>query len=268
MKIGIPRESKANETRVAGTPAATKKLIKQGFSVLIERGAGQLAGFPDESYAAEGASLVDAATALGADIVFKIHRPTPSEISQMRKGTLLLSLLDSYIQDGLLEKLASAGIDALALELIPRTSRAQSMDVLSSQANIAGYRAAIEGAAQYKRFFPMMMTSAGSSKPARVAVLGVGVAGLQAIPTCRKLGAVVEAYDIRPEVREQILSVGAKPIELDIGESGTGSGGYAKELSEEGKKRQQQLLLEKLKKFDIIISTANVPGRKAPTLVP
>ncbi|OFZ18738.1 MAG: NADP transhydrogenase subunit alpha [Bdellovibrionales bacterium GWB1_55_8] len=267
MKVGIPKETKENETRVAGTPLSAKKLIAQGFEVAVEKGAGAAAGFSDSAYAAEGAVLVDAGTALGCDIVLKINRPTFEEVARMKKGAVLLSLLDAYMNDGLLEKLAQQGIDAIGMELLPRTSRAQSMDVLSSQANIAGYRAAIEAAARYRRFVPMMMTSAGSAKPAKVAVLGVGVAGLQAIPTIKKMGAQVEAYDIRPEVKEQIVSVGAKPIDLDIGEEGTGTGGYARELSEEGKRKQQALLTEKLKKFDIIITTANIPGRKAPILL-
>lgn len=267
MIVGIPKEIKVNETRVAGTPTSVKKLVQQGFEVRVEKSAGELAGFADESYAAAGAVLVDGASALGSDLVIKINRPTSPEVSKMKKGGLLISFLDVWQKDGLLDELAKVGANAIGMELIPRTSRAQSMDALSSQANIAGYRAALEGAVRYKRFFPMMMTSAGSAKPARVAVLGVGVAGLQAIPTARKLGAMVEAYDVRAEVKEQIISVGAKFIELDVGEEGTGTGGYAKELSEEGKKKQQALLTEKLKKFDIIITTANIPGRKSPTLV-
>ncbi|HLD99987.1 MAG TPA: Re/Si-specific NAD(P)(+) transhydrogenase subunit alpha [Bdellovibrionota bacterium] len=265
--LGVPKETKDHETRVAGTPTSVKKWIKQGFRVMVERSAGASAGFPDEAYSAEGAELGDATAALGADVVLKLNRPTPAEVSKMKRGALLISFLDGYLNDGLLERLAQGAVDSIGMELLPRTSRAQSMDALSSQANIAGYRAALEAATRYKRFFPMMMTSAGSAKPAKVAVLGAGVAGLQAIPTAKKLGAMVEAYDIRPEVKEQITSVGAKFIELDLEESGTGTGGYAKELSEAGKQKQQALLNEKLKKFDIIISTANIPGRKAPVLI-
>lgn len=267
MKLGIPKETKERETRVAATPASLKKLSKTGLKFCVEKNAGLAAGFSDEAYQAEGAEIVDTKTAFGCDLIFKVNRPTASEAAMLKKDALMISLFEPYLNDGMLEKLAQAGVNVMALELLPRTSRAQSMDVLSSQANIAGYRAAIEAAAHYKRFLTMMMTSAGSSKPAKVAVLGVGVAGLQAIPTIKKMGAQVEAYDIRPEVREQIVSVGAKPIDLDLGESGTGTGGYAKELSEEGKKKQQQLLSEKLKKFDIIITTANIPGRKSPVLV-
>ncbi|OFZ55706.1 MAG: NADP transhydrogenase subunit alpha [Bdellovibrionales bacterium RIFOXYC1_FULL_54_43] len=265
--LGVPKETKDRETRVAGTPTSVKKWIKQGFRVIVERSAGASAGFPDEAYSAEGAELGDATTALGADVVLKLNRPTSAEVSKMKRGALLISFLDGYLNDGLLEQLAQGAIDSIGMELLPRTSRAQSMDALSSQANIAGYRAALEAATRYKRFFPMMMTSAGSAKPAKVAVLGAGVAGLQAIPTAKKLGAAVEGYDIRPEVKEQIISVGAKFIELDLEESGIGTGGYAKELSEAGKQKQQALLNEKLKKFDIIISTANIPGRKAPVLI-
>ena len=265
--LGVPKETKDRETRVAGTPTSVKKWIKQGFRVIVERSAGASAGFPDEAYSAEGAELGDATTALGADVVLKLNRPTSAEVSKMKRGALLISFLDGYLNDGLLEQLAQGAIDSIGMELLPRTSRAQSMDALSSQANIAGYRAALEAATRYKRFFPMMMTSAGSAKPAKVAVLGAGVAGLQAIPTAKKLGAAVEGYDIRPEGKEQIISVGAKFIELDLEESGIGTGGYAKELSEAGKQKQQALLNEKLKKFDIIISTANIPGRKAPVLI-
>lgn len=267
MFVGVTKETRSGETRVAATPDSVKKLVKRGLGVRVEKGAGASAHFPDEAYAAAGAELVDRRTALGADILFRIHKPGPDDIGAMKKGAVLASLLEPYAQDGTFEKLAAQGVSALALELIPRTSRAQSMDVLSSQAGIAGYRAVLEGAIRYGRFFPMMMTSAGSSKPCRLAVLGVGVAGLQAIATARKLGAVVEAYDVRPEVKEQILSLGAKFIDVDVGESGSGTGGYAKELSDEAKRKQQAAMTEKLKAFDVVITTANVPGRKAPILV-
>lgn len=268
MKIGIPKETRTSETRVAGAPESVKKLVKKGFEIVVESGAGLLAGFGDEAFTAEGAKIGSTADAFAADIVYKIHRPTEAEVGMMKKGSVLVSFLEPYRRDGLLEKLAQAGVHAFGMELIPRTSRAQSMDALSSQANIAGYRAVLEAAAHYPRFFPLMMTSAGSAKPVRVAVLGAGVAGLQAIATARRLGAQVESYDVRPEVKEQILSLGAKFIELDLGgESGTGAGGYAKELSEEGKARQQQALTERLKKFDVIVSTANIPGRKSPVLI-
>ncbi|MCC7442284.1 MAG: Re/Si-specific NAD(P)(+) transhydrogenase subunit alpha [Bdellovibrionales bacterium] len=267
MKIGIPKESAPGETRVAVTPDVAKKYVKLGLNVVLEKGAGERAGLSDADFAEAGARLAPESEVWGCDIVLKVTPPSDSEIARLKKGTLLVSQLEPYRNGVLIEKLAAAGVNAVAMELIPRTSRAQSMDVLSSQAGIAGYRAVLEAAIRFPRFFPMMMTSAGSSKPCKVAVLGVGVAGLQAIASAKRLGATVEAYDIRPEVKEQILSLGAKFIEVDVGESGSGSGGYAKELSEEGKRKQQQLLSDKLKKFDVIITTANVPGRKAPTLL-
>lgn len=269
MQIGIPKETRPGETRVACTPETAKKLIKKGFTIAVEKSAGVPAGFSDSDFAMDGLKIVDAATALGSEIVFKVQRPSPSEVLLMKKSAVLICFIEPYNlgQDGILEKLAEMGVSAFGMELIPRTSRAQSMDALSSQANIAGYRAVIEAAANYKRFFPLMMTSAGSAKPAKLIVLGAGVAGLQAIATARRLGALVESYDVRPEVREQIESLGAKFIELDVGESGSGQGGYARELSTEAKLKQQELLTEKLKKVDIIISTANIPGRKAPVLI-
>jgi NAD(P) transhydrogenase subunit alpha len=267
MKIGIPKETAVGETRVAATPVAVKKLKKLGFTVLIEKGAGLSAGIRDEDYLAEAAELSDFANVLQADVVMKINPPNDNEIEKLKSGALFISLLCPYLIDGPIQKLNKAKINVVALELVPRTSRAQSMDVLSSQAGIAGYRAAIEATHHYLRFVPMMMTSAGMTKSAKAIVLGAGVAGLQAIATIKRLGAQVEAYDVRPEVKEQIQSLGAKFIELEMGESGTGTGGYAKELSEEGKKKQQQLLTEKLKTADILITTANIPGRKSPTLV-
>jgi NAD(P) transhydrogenase subunit alpha len=268
MIIGLPKETRANESRVGFTPEAIKKLRKKGFKFHVERSCGVQAGFLDSEYAAiEGVEVVDARTAWSAEVVVKIHRPTVEEVALMKKGTLLISMMEPYLKDGLIEKLAQAGVDVMSMELIPRTSRAQSMDVLSSQANIAGYRAVIEAASRYGRFFPLMMTSAGSAKPAKVMVLGAGVAGLQAIATAKRLGGLIEAYDVRSEVKEQILSLGAKFVELDVGEEGSGQGGYAKELSQDAKARQQQLLTERLKKCDIIISTANIPGKKAPVLI-
>lgn len=267
LTIGVPRESRAGETRLATSPEAIKKLVKRGYRVVVESGAGLAAGFSDDDFKKEGATSGDRAAALGADVVFKIHKPTTEEIGALKKGALLACFAEPYLKDGTVEKIAQAQVNLLAMELIPRTSRAQSMDALSSQAGIAGYRAVLEASAQYGRFFPLMMTSAGSSKAAKVLVLGAGVAGLQAIATARKLGANVEAYDVRPEVKEQILSLGAKFVELEVGEQGSGTGGYAKELSEEGKAKQRKLLTERIQKADVVISTANVPGRKAPTLI-
>ncbi len=267
MKTGIPKEYTAGETRVAATPETVKKLRAAGLAVAIETGAGLGAHFTDAAYAAAGAEIVDHAHALAADVVFKIHKPTPTEIQRMKSGAVLISLLDMCHDDGTFDLLAAQGVDSFALEMMPRLPRAQTMDVLSSQANIAGYRAVLEAARLYGRFFPMMMTSAGSAKPARVVVLGAGVAGLQAIATARRLGAQVWAYDVRSEVKEQIQSLGAKFIEFDLGESGAGSGGYAKALSPEAQKKQQQLLQQELKKADIIVSTALIPCMPAPLLI-
>lgn len=267
MKIGIPKESQAGETRVAISPQAIKKLKKKGFSIMVEAGAAIAASFSDEDLKEMGAEIVDRNQAFACDIVFKIHPPTVDEIKMLKADSLYMSLLNPYLAPETTRALAEMNVSAVALELIPRTSRAQSMDVLSSQANIAGYRAVIEAAIHYQRFVPMMMTSAGMAKPAKLAILGVGVAGLQAIATARRLGANVEAYDVRPEVAEQIESLGAKVMQIDIGESGSGEGGYAKELSAEAKKKQQDQLQEKLKGFDIIVTTANIPGKKAPELV-
>lgn len=267
ITVGIPKESNPGETRVAATPDSVKRLVKGGFNIKIQEGAGRLAGFRDEDYDAVGAKIVSGSEVWVADLVAKVAAPTANEASTIQSGVMLVSLLEPYRNAELLERFAKGRVDALALEAIPRTSRAQSMDVLSSQAGIAGYRAVLEAAHHYGRFFPMMMTSAGSAKATKVTVLGAGVAGLQAIATARKLGATVEAYDVRPETREQIQSLGAKYIDIKLDESGVGQGGYAKELSAESKKKLQEALDERLSKSDIIITTANVPGRKAPILV-
>ncbi|MFQ5673375.1 MAG: Re/Si-specific NAD(P)(+) transhydrogenase subunit alpha [Nitrospinales bacterium] len=270
MKIGVPKESGSGEKRVAATPDSLKRLRAKckELKVLVESGAGAQAFFPDAEYTAVDAEIVDTQTAFDADIVLKVQRPTESEVALMHRGALLISHIEPFNDDGLMEKLAEAGVNAIGLELIPRISRAQSMDALSSQANIAGYRAVLEAAVHHGRFFPTMMTAAGSAKPARLVVLGAGVAGLQAIATARRLGCNVEAFDVRPEVKEQVQSLGAKFIDLDLGdEDGAGEGGYAKELSEEGKARQQQALTERLKKADVVVSTALIPGRPAPELI-
>ena len=267
MKIGIPKESVAGETRVAITPDIVKKLSVKGFQLLLESGAGAAAQFPDADYEAAGAEIVDRAGALGAELVVKVRKPSRDEITAMSKGAVLIGLLEQCEDDGTLAALDAQGVQMLAMERIPRISRAQSMDALSSQSNIAGYRAVLEAANRYGRFLPLMMTSAGSAKPARLVVLGAGVAGLQAIATARRLGADVWAYDVRPETKEQIESLGAKAIELDLGESGSGEGGYAKELSAEAKAKQQQLLADELAKAHIIVTTALIPCRPAPVLV-
>ncbi len=268
MKIGIPKESISGEQRVALTPAIIKKLTDKGLEVVVEKGAGQVAGFPDADYAEQGAELGTAKAAWSADLVCKVRKPSVTEVKKMAAGAVLLSHLEPCTQDEVIEALLAKQIRAIAMEKIPRISRAQSMDALSSQSNIAGYRAVIEAAAHYGRFMPLMMTSAGSAKPARLVVLGAGVAGLQAIATARRLGADVYAYDVRPETQEQIESLGAKAIVLDLGESGSGEGGYAKELSDEAKAKQQQLLADELAKAHIIITTALIPCRPAPTLIP
>jgi NAD(P) transhydrogenase subunit alpha len=265
--IGIPQETAAGETRVAATPETVKKLRAAGLAVTVESGGGLGAHYTDDAYREAGAILADHAGALGADVVFKIHKPTFDEIRHMKGGAALICLLDMCHDDGTFNALAAQGVDSFALEMLPRLPRAQTMDVLSSQANIAGYRAVLEAGRLYGRFLPLMMTAAGSAKPARVIVLGAGVAGLQAIATARRLGAQVWAYDVRPEVKEQILSLGAKFIEFDLGESGSGSGGYARALSPEAQKKQQQMLQDELKKADVIISTALIPCMPAPVLI-
>lgn len=267
MKIGLMKEMAPGETRVALTPDIVKRLSGKGFELLVEEGAGERAWFNDQEYQTAGARLVDSKEVYGAEILVKVRKPSQSEVARIRKGTTLIAQMEACGQDERVDALIANGVRVLALEKMPRISRAQSMDVLSSQSNIAGYRAVIEAAAHYGRFFPLMMTPAGSAKPARLVVLGAGVAGLQAIATARRLGAEVHAYDIRPETREQIESLGAKAIELDIGESGSGEGGYAKELSDEAKQRQQQALADELAKAHVIVSTAMIPCRKAPVLI-
>lgn len=266
MKLGIPRETRAGETRVAATPDTVRKLRAKGLEIVVERSAGAGARFIDAAYREAGAELVDADAAFGAEIVFKVQPPSEAELPRLKPGACLFGLLDPCSRAGL-ERLAKQGVSAFALELVPRISRAQNCDALSSQANIAGYRAVLEAARLYGNFFPMMMTAAGSAKPVKLMVLGAGVAGLQAIATARRLGAQVFAFDVRPEVKEEVMSLGAKFIELDLGESGAGTGGYAKQLSAEAQKRQQQRLAEEIKKVDVVVSTALIPCKPAPVLI-
>jgi H+-translocating NAD(P) transhydrogenase subunit alpha len=268
MKIGVPRETLPGETRVASVPDVVKKLVQKGVEVAVEAGAGERASWPDADYAAAGATLGDRGAAYAADILLKVRRPDADDIAAMKPGGIYIGFIESCGEDEGLAALAGKDVRVLAMERMPRISRAQSMDAISSQSNIAGYRAVLEAATRYGHFFPMMMTSAGSSKPARLVVLGAGVAGLQAIATGRRLGADVYAYDVRPETKEQIESLGAKAIDLDIGESGSGEGGYAKELSAEAKARQQAALGDELAKAHVIISTALIPCRPAPVLIP
>lgn len=267
MQIGVAKETRQGEARVAMTPDTAHRLTGKGFRVLIEQGAGDRAHYSDDAYRQAGAEVGDRAAAYDSDIFVKIRRPDESDVAAMRPGGLFIGQMESCGEDEILAAMLAKEIRVLVMERMPRISRAQSMDVLSSQSNIAGYRAVIEAAAHYGRFMPMLMTSAGSVKPARLVVLGAGVAGLQAIATARRLGADVHAYDVRPETHEQIRSLGAKPIELDLGEDAAGSGGYAKELSDEAKARQQAALAEELSKAHIIITTALIPCRPAPTLI-
>jgi NAD(P) transhydrogenase subunit alpha len=268
MKIGIPKEHVDGETRVAMTPEIARKLVGKGIELCMEPGAGDGAHFSDASYQDAGVTLVDRAAALACEVVVKVRKPSLDEIAQMAEGAVFIGFIETCEEDDpVVQAMQGRGITILAMERIPRISRAQSMDALSSQSNIAGYRAVIEAASHYGRFLPLMMTSAGSAKPARVIILGAGVAGLQAIATARRLGGDVYAYDVRPETREQIESLGAKAIDLDVGEAGSGEGGYAKELSEEGKARQQAMLADELAKAHIIISTALIPCRPAPVLI-
>ena len=267
MRLGVPKESRRGETRFAMAPEVVKKLARWKLDVIVERGAGESAGFSDSDFEAAGAKVGSREECTSSDIVFQIHPPTRQDIESFKPSGLLISHLEPYSADAVLSLLAAKKVNSVSMEAVPRTSRAQSMDALSSQANIAGYRAVLEATRHFQRFFPLMMTSAGSSRPAKVLVLGVGVAGLQAIATAKRLGAQVTAYDIRAETKEQVKSLGAKFLELDIGEEGSGQGGYARELSEDAQKRQQEAFESAIQAFDVLITTANIPGRKAPILV-
>ncbi|MCU7844953.1 MAG: Re/Si-specific NAD(P)(+) transhydrogenase subunit alpha [Candidatus Thiodiazotropha sp. (ex Monitilora ramsayi)] len=267
MKLCLLKETIPGENRVALSPEIAKKLIAKGFEITLLSGAGDKAHYSDDLYLSAGATLVSEEQTGQADILLKVRKPTADEVSRLPANKILIAHVESCETDETLKAILDNGITYLAMERIPRISRAQSMDALSSQSNIAGYRAVIEAGVHYGRFLPLMMTSAGSAKPAKVIVLGAGVAGLQAIATARRIGADVAAYDVRPETKEQIESLGAKAIELDVGESGAGEGGYAKELSEEAKAKQQALLAEELSKAHVIITTALIPCRPAPVLV-
>ena len=269
--IAVTKERKDGETRVAATPDSVKKLIAAGFAVVVETGAGLPASYPDADYAAAGATVApDAKTALAnADLLFKVRAPEADEIATLKKGALVAALLNPYGDRSAVDALASAGATAIAMEFIPRISRAQSMDALSSQANLAGYRAVIEAAEAYGRALPMMMTAAGTVAAAKVFIMGVGVAGLQAIATARRLGAVVTATDVRPATKEQVESLGAKFLAVEDEEfrGAQTAGGYAKEMSAEYQAKQAALLSTHLAKQDIVITTALIPGRPAPKLV-
>ena len=268
MKIAIAKEIDAAEPRVAATPDTVKKFKALGIDVAIEPGAGIKSGLLDSEYAVAGA-MVSADAVKDADIIIKVKRPEASEFSKYKKGALVIAIMDPYGNDAALKAMASAGVSAFAMELMPRITRAQVMDVLSSQANLAGYRAVIESAEAFGRAFPMMMTAAGTVPAAKVFVMGVGVAGLQAIATARRLGAVVTATDVRPAVKEQVESLGAKFLAVEDEEfkQAETAGGYAKEMSKEYQAKQAALTAEHIKKQDIIITTALIPGRPAPKLV-
>ena len=268
MRIAVARETDPVEDRVAATPDTVKKMKGLGAEVAVEPGAGVKSGTPDAEFTAAGATVVDTAID-GADVVLKVRRPTSSELARYKRGALVIAVMDPYGQDAALKAMADAGVTAFAMELIPRITRAQAMDVLSSQANLAGYRAVIDGASEYGRALPMMMTAAGTVPAARVFVMGAGVAGLQAIATARRLGAIVTATDVRPASKEQVESLGAKfvAVEDDEFKQAETVGGYAKEMSKEYQAKQAALVAEHIKKQDIVITTALIPGRPAPRLI-
>jgi NAD(P) transhydrogenase subunit alpha len=269
MRIGVPKETTAGENRVALVPDVVRKLSDtEGIEVIVQRGAGQGALIPDDAYEQAGATLVDdAATPLGADVVVKVAAPNASETAQLGSGATVIGFLGPLTNGEGVRAIAATGVTSFAMEAVPRISRAQSMDALSSQANIAGYRAALIGAQELGRYYPMLMTAAGTIRPATVLVLGAGVAGLQALATARRLGAVVQGFDVRAAVKEQVESLGAKFLEFDLGGDLEGAGGYAKELTPEQQTRQQELMAEAIGKVDVVITTAAVPGRRAPILV-
>ncbi|MDE2229720.1 MAG: Re/Si-specific NAD(P)(+) transhydrogenase subunit alpha [Alphaproteobacteria bacterium] len=269
MIIGIPKERRAGERRVAASPDTARRLLGQGHAVVVERGAGAGAAYTDEAYAAVGAQIADAATALGSAIVLKVQRPTADEIKTMKAGAVLIGMLAPLQHKDEVAAYAKAGLTAFAMELVPRITRAQTMDVLSSQANLAGYKAVLDAADLFGRAMPMMMTAAGTVAPARVLVMGAGVAGLQAIATARRLGGVVSATDVRYAAKEQVESLGAAflTVDLEAMKAMETAGGYAKEASEDFTRRQREHVTEALKKTDIVICTALIPGRKAPILI-
>ena len=270
MKIAVAKETALGETRVALTPDNAARLVKQGLEVIVETGAGTASFFADVAYEAVGAKIVSDSWQLwqAADILLKVTAPNETdELDKLKEGTILISHLDPLRNPNLIQKLAERGVTALSMELIPRSTRAQSMDALSSQANITGYKAALLSAVYLPKLFPMMTTAAGTIPPAKVLVLGAGVAGLQAIATARRLGAVVEAFDIRPQVKEEVQSVGAKFIEMPIEEETVADNGYAKQVSLNTQEKIHQVLTEPVKRADVIITTAQIPGKQAPLLV-
>ncbi|AID34019.1 NAD(P) transhydrogenase subunit alpha [Mesorhizobium sp. USDA 4775] len=267
--VFIPRELDANEPRVAASPDTVKRLAGLGFDVIVETGAGTRSRIPDEEFAKAGAAIGKTADVAKADVVLKVRRPDETELKSYKSGAAVIAIMDPYGNDAVVAALAKAGVTAFSMEFMPRITRAQSMDVLSSQANLAGYQAVIDGASEYDRALPMMMTAAGTVPAAKVFIMGVGVAGLQAIATARRLGAVVTATDVRPAAREQVASLGAKFLAVEDEEfkAAETAGGYAKEMSKEYQAKQAALTAEHIAKQDIVITTALIPGRPAPKLV-
>jgi len=265
MRIGVPRETATGERRVALVPEIVGKLVPAGFEVLVQRGAGEAASFPDAAYEEAGARLVD--DWVDADAVVKVQKPSEEEAGRLREGQVLIGFLQPLTDPEGIERLAQLGVVAFAMESIPRITRAQPMDALSSQATVSGYKATLLAAERLPKFFPMLMTAAGTVAPAKVLVLGAGVAGLQAVATARRLGAVVTGFDVRPVVREQIESLGANWLDLGVVGEET-AGGYAAELTEEQQRQQQEGLEARLPEFDVVITTALIPGRPAPKLIP
>jgi H+-translocating NAD(P) transhydrogenase subunit alpha len=268
MRIAVAREIDPTENRIAATPETVKKMKGLGADVAVEPDAGTKSGIPDAEFAVAGATVTNAAVK-DADVVLKVRRPAASELARYKKGALVIAMMDPYGEDAALKAMADAGIVAFAVELLPRVTRAQVMDVLSSQANLAGYRAVIDAAAEYGRALPMMMTAAGTVPAAKLFVMGAGVAGLQAIATARRLGAIVTATDVRPAAKEQVESLGAKFIAVEDEEfkQAETAGGYAKEMSKEYQAKQAALVSEHIKKQDIVVTTALIPGRPAPRLI-
>jgi len=269
MKISVPAETHPGETRAPMTPDSAAKLVKLGAQVEVEAGLGRAAGFPDEAYVKAGATLTSDRQALirSGDIVLRLRKPTGAEIEQLKPQAIHLSLLDPFNEKELVQKFAAAGISAISMEFIPRTTRAQKMDVLSSQANLGGYEAVIVAAGYANKIFPMMTTAAGTILPSKVFIIGVGVAGLQAIATAKRLGAKVTAYDTRPVVEEQVKSLGAQFLKIDLGETGQTKDGYAKALTDEQIQKQREAMNKTCGESDIVITAAQVFGRKAPVLV-
>jgi NAD(P) transhydrogenase subunit alpha len=270
MKVGVAKETFPDETRVAVIPETVKRLVEKGIEVTVEADAGTAAAFSDEDFKAAGAAIEKSHQALlgGSDLILKIQRPTDEEVGMIREGAALITFLQPFAYPDLLKKLAQRKVSAMSMEMVPRITRAQNMDALSSMATVAGYKAVLLAANAFHKFFPMFMTAAGTIPPARTLVLGAGVAGLQAIATAKRLGSIVEAFDTRPVVKEQVESLGARFVGLDVShEEAEDAGGYAKELSEEHHKQELELIGGRLPRIDIIITTAQVPGKKAPVLI-